>query len=73
MAFNTELDGNADIYVFDTVRRERRRLTTHAAEDHQLRWLPDGRSFVFTSFRAGPERIYRMNLDGTGLRQIETR
>ena len=72
LSYNTDVGGNADVYVYDTESGEHTRLTTHPAEDHLPRWSPDGRFLVFTSDRTGAERIYRMDVDGGGLEMIRT-
>lgn len=72
LAYNTEVDGNAEIFVFDVQTGEHRRLTDDPGEDHLPRWAPDGAWLVFTSDRTGVERVYRIAPDGTGLRRIDT-
>ena len=45
-------------------------LTSHAADDWQPAWSPDGRRIVFGSDRAGLAEIYVMNADGSGVTRL---
>ncbi|MBU1880131.1 MAG: SUMF1/EgtB/PvdO family nonheme iron enzyme, partial [Chloroflexi bacterium] len=43
---------------------DQRRLTNHAAEDHDPAWSPDGTQIAFASDRDGNSEIYVMDVDG---------
>jgi Tol biopolymer transport system component len=47
---------------------DQRALPT-SIQDHEPAWSPDGRKILFTRYPVGigPNRIYTMNLNGTGL------
>jgi Tol biopolymer transport system component len=49
--------------------RSMRQLTNDFARDRQLRWSPDASSIYFVSDRRGYQ-IWRINADGSGLRQL---
>ena len=72
VSYNTEVDGNADIYVLELATGERRRLTSHPAYDHLPRWAPGGEYLVFSSDREGGERVFRIDPDGSNLARIDT-
>ena len=50
-----------DLWLYDTVANERRRLTAGAGDNHSPLWSPNGRQLAFASSREGPQRIFRMN------------
>jgi tricorn protease len=47
-----------------------RRLTAHPANDLGSRFSPDGATIAFTSDRRGPNALFTMNADGTGVREV---
>lgn len=72
IAFDTDRDGNYEIYTIGADGLNARRLTNHPARDLAPAWAPDGSKIVFMSDRdARPEfDIYRMNPDGTALERL---
>ncbi len=70
IAFGSERDGNADIYVMNADGSGQQRLTRNPASDHSADWSPDGRKIVFVSDRAGRHAAYVMNADGSGQRKL---
>ena len=74
IAFVSERDGNAEIYVMDTDGNNRRRLTENRSDDWSPSWSPDGKRIVFVSDRdEHPDvipgwfnsEIYIMDADGS--------
>jgi serine/threonine protein kinase len=57
--------GNVDVWLFDTSRGLRTRITSDAAYDNAPAWSPDGRTIVFRSNRNGPFDLYRKPADGS--------
>jgi DNA-binding winged helix-turn-helix (wHTH) protein/Tol biopolymer transport system component len=53
--------GNADIWVFDTRRGDRRQLTTDPHDDFNPASSPDGRTIVFASERSGTTGLWTMS------------
>lgn len=72
LSYNTEVDGNADVYLFEPATGKHRRLTTDPGYEHLPRWSPDGTFLIFTSDRSGAERVYRIDLDGGNLAMVAT-
>ncbi len=58
--------GNVDIWLFDTLRGVRTRLTFDPSTDAFPVWTPDGRSVIFRSNRKGQFDLYRRLADGSG-------
>jgi TolB protein len=70
LAFVSERDGNAEIYVVNADGGEQENLTRQPSSDSHPRWSPDGRKLAFVSRRDGNSEIYVMNADGSGLRKL---
>ncbi len=70
IAFDSDRDGNREIYVMNADGTGLTRLTSGPAFDAEPAWSPDGTKIAFTSDRAGSRGIYLMNADGTGVMQI---
>lgn len=65
IAFTSNRDGNAEIYVMNPDGTGQTRLTNNAASDFEPSWSPDGTKIIFTSERDGNREIYVMNADGS--------
>jgi len=70
IAYNSERDGNTDIYVMNTDGTQQRQLTDDPAYDAWPSWSPDGAQIAFVSDRAGNPDIYVMDADGGNVRQL---
>lgn len=70
IAFNTNRDGNFEIYLMDPDGAHLVNLTRHAALDVQPTWSPDGTKIAFVSDRDGNLEIYMMNVDGSGVTRL---
>ena len=69
LVFDSDRNGNPDLYVMPVAGGEPRQVTTDPAGDFSPDWSPDGHQIVFHSLRNGNRDIYTMDADGTGLRQ----
>jgi len=69
LVFDSERNGNADLYVMPVTGGEARQVTTDSANDYSPDWSPDGRRIAFHSLRNGNRDIYTVGFDGTGLTQ----
>ncbi len=59
-------DGNLDIWIHDTERDVKTRLTSTATEEWLPRWSPDGKSVAFSSGGDSAYDIYLQPVDGSG-------
>jgi len=67
IAFESNRDGNTEIYTLTTLEFSVTRLTMAPGIDSQPAWSPDGSRIAFTTNRDGNNEIYLMNADGTAL------
>jgi TolB protein len=67
IAFESDRDGNAEIYSMGADASGVVRLTGDPATDFEPAWSPDRQRLAFVSYRAGKPDIYTMNADGSGL------
>jgi TolB protein len=70
LAFYSDRDGNAEIYVMNADGSEVTRLTNHAADEGYPSWSPDGRTITFDSDRDGNFEIYAMDATGSNVRRV---
>ncbi|OLC11309.1 MAG: hypothetical protein AUH41_00915, partial [Gemmatimonadetes bacterium 13_1_40CM_66_11] len=71
IAFVSQRDGNAEIYVMNADGTGTTRVTNDPQADGRPSFLPDGQSLAFHSSRtAGKLQIWAVNVDGTGLTQL---
>jgi Tol biopolymer transport system component len=70
IAFYSNRDGNAEIYVMNADGSAQRRLTDHPADDGYPAWSPDGEQIAFDSDRGGTFDIYVMATDGSEPRRL---
>ena len=67
IAFMTERDGNAEIYLMNADGSAQTRLPTDPAFDADPTLSPDGTRVAFNSTRDGNTEIYVMGLDGSAI------
>ena len=70
IAFTSERNGNAEIYVMNADGSDPQRLTHDPAYDGWPSWSPDGSQIAFSSSRNGKPDIYVMDADGSNPRQL---
>jgi len=67
-------DTSAALYLYDAASQTNFRLTSRSLTAVNPAWTPDGRRIYFAGLSDTPpngqHRIYRMNADGTGLKEI---
>jgi Tol biopolymer transport system component/tRNA A-37 threonylcarbamoyl transferase component Bud32 len=70
LAFDSNIEGNQDIFVMPAAGGEARRVTRDPGDDFSPDFSPDGREIAFHSVRTGLRQIYVINTDGSGERQL---
>jgi Tol biopolymer transport system component len=70
ITFQSDRDGNWEIYAIDTDGRNPLRLTNNPADDLSPAWSPDGQRIAFASSRDGNYEIYVMDADGKNQRNL---
>jgi Tol biopolymer transport system component len=63
IVFETDRDGNPEIYVINIDGSGLTNLTNNPAIDRWPTWSPDGKYIVFVSDRDGNRELFRINLD----------
>jgi len=59
-----------DLWLYNKVTDEHRRMTSGDSRDNGAAWSPDGRTIAFTSTRDGKPQIYLLPVDGGEARQL---
>lgn len=70
IAFQSDRDGNYEIYVMDADGKNQRRLTNNLSYDEFPSWSSDGRSIVFQSNRDRNYEVYVMDANGKNQRKL---
>ena len=70
IAFNSDRDGNYEIYAINADGSGVTRLTNNPARDVSPAWSPDGNRIAFVTNRDGNLEIYVMNADGSGVTRL---
>ncbi len=70
LAYDSDLEGNQDIYLMANDGGEPRRLTTDPADDYGPHFSPDGRQIAFYSNRNGTRDIFVMSADGGNVTRL---
>ncbi|MFN8419428.1 MAG: protein kinase [Anaerolineae bacterium] len=72
VAFQSNRDGNWEIYLINIDGSGLTNLTKDAGDDFRPTWSPDGSKILFFSTRTGKNQIRIMNPDGSNQSQIRT-
>jgi TolB protein len=65
LAFESERDGNSEVYLIDASGRNPKNLTNNEAYDGTPAFSPDGGMIAFTSDRTGNPEVFLMEPDGS--------
>ena len=68
--FDSDRDGNQEIYVMNADGTHQTRLTNNTFVDTHPAWSPDGTKIAFSSTRSGTPQIWVMNFDGSNPVQL---
>ncbi|MFZ2887323.1 MAG: DUF5050 domain-containing protein [Minisyncoccia bacterium] len=66
IVFQSDRDGNSEIYAMEQDGSAQTNLTNNSDTDSNATWSPDGAKITFTSTRDGNNEVYIMNADGSG-------
>jgi Tol biopolymer transport system component len=66
IAFQSDRDGNMEIYVMSADGSGQVNVSNNPTDDRTPAWSADGRQIAFSSTRDGNAEIYKMNADGSG-------
>jgi Tol biopolymer transport system component len=70
IVFESERDGNWEVYIMNFDGSDQTNLTDNTATDGDPTLSQDGKRVAFTSNRDGNPEIYVMNVDGSGVRRL---
>ncbi|HEX5633118.1 MAG TPA: hypothetical protein VFX50_07820, partial [Gemmatimonadales bacterium] len=70
LAFDSDREGNQDIYVMSLPDGRVTRLTSDARDDFMPRWSHDGRWLAFHSIRQGARDAFVLRVDGGAPEQV---
>jgi Tol biopolymer transport system component/DNA-binding winged helix-turn-helix (wHTH) protein len=70
LVYGSQASGNVDVWITTADGKQQRQLTRDPQNDIMPAVTPDGRYIVFVSDRAGGRKIWRMEIDGGGLKQL---
>jgi Tol biopolymer transport system component len=70
LAFDSDRNGNQDIFRMPLAGGEQEQLTSDPADDFQPRWSHDGRELGFHTFRHGTRDLYVMSATGADQRPV---
>lgn len=68
--FETNRDGNSEIYMMNPDGSNPVNLSNHPDSDASAAWSPDGTRIAFVSRRDGDSEIYVMSADGSGFANL---
>ena len=70
LAYVSREIGKTTIHVIDLQSKESRRLIDHPSRNYSPAWSPNGKWITFISDRTGDRQIYRINANGSNLKQL---
>ena len=70
IVFDSNRDGNGNIYVVNADGTGLHRVTSHPEWDLSPAWSPDGRRIAFESYRDQNWEIYVVNANGSGVTRL---
>jgi serine/threonine-protein kinase len=70
LAYDSNLNGNQDIYRVPITGGEAEQLTRNGYDDFHPAWSPNGKEIVYYSLKNGTRDIFVMAADGTNIRPV---
>lgn len=62
IVFESDRDGNWELYIMDATGQNQERLTTSDAQDRRPSWHPNGKKILFESNRNGHFELYELHV-----------
>ena len=70
IVFESNRDGNWEIYIMDSNGMNAQRITYHTGDDRRPTWHPNGEKIIFESTRTGKNQLYILSLKESDIAQI---
>jgi Tol biopolymer transport system component len=70
IAFNSNRDGNREVYVTDVLGGSVRNVTNMSSDEFLIGWLPDGERLAFNSNSGGRFQVFIVDGDGSDKRPL---
>jgi Tol biopolymer transport system component len=70
LVYDSDVKGNASIWIVNADGTEPRALTDGSSDDYQPQVSPDGRYILFGSHRNSSYQVWRMDIDGRNPKQL---
>jgi len=70
--FESNRDGNWEIYLMKTDGSNQQRLTNNAYDDRRPSWHPNGEKIVYESNSEGSFQLYELNINSQAITKIKT-
>ncbi|MEM7087143.1 MAG: hypothetical protein AAF489_13230 [Bacteroidota bacterium] len=68
--FESNRDGNWEIYSMDADGKNQQRLTNNEADDRRPSWHPNGKKIIFESDRSGTNQLYVLSLRNRKIKPV---
>lgn len=70
IAFQRKLNGQWDIWIYDTISGHEIQLTDSPTDEENPSWYPDGRSVIFDTTQAPRRQLFRCNIESKECAQV---
>ena len=71
--FESNRDGNWEIYIMDDDGKNQVRLTTSESDDRRPSWHPNGRKIIFESNETGKNELYELTIENKEIKKINSK
>ncbi len=68
--FESNRDGNWEIYIMDSNGANQKRLTMNTYSDRRPSWHPNGKTILFESDKSGKTELYTLNLKNEKINKV---
>ncbi len=69
--FESNRNGNWDIFIMDTDGQNQKQLTSDTAQDRRPCWHPSGKKVLFESTRSGVNELYELKLGNSRVNKVD--